>query len=95
MKIYKNFHFHLNKLDGGLSALHVQGLGHVPALGELAGDGVEGARPLVQLVDRVEGEGLRSVGQQLGVSLNMSTIGENWKKRLIFHTFVKFLRSES
>ena len=71
MKIYKNFLFHLNKLDGGLSALHVQGLGHVPALGELAGDGVEGARPLVQLVNGAEGQGLRSVAYQLRVGLKV------------------------
>ena len=40
---------HLDQLDGGLSALHVHCLGHVPALGQLAGDGVQGAGPLVQL----------------------------------------------
>ena len=60
---------HFNQLDGRLSALHVQGLGHVPALGQLAGDGVEGARPLVQLVNRAEGQSLRSIGDQLGVGL--------------------------
>ena len=60
---------HLDQLDSGLSALHVHGLGHVPTLGQLAGDGVQGARPLVQLVNRAEGQGLRSIGDQLGVGL--------------------------
>ena len=60
---------YLDQLDSGLSALHVHGLGHVPALGQLAGDGVQGAGPLVQLVNRAERQGLRSVGDQLGVGL--------------------------
>ena len=60
---------HLDQLDSGLPPLHVHGLGHVPTLGELAGDGVEGARPLVQLVNRAEGQGLRSIGDQLCVGL--------------------------
>ena len=44
-------------------------VGHVAALGELAGDGVQGAGPLVQLVNRAEGQSLRSIGDQLGVGL--------------------------
>ena len=42
---------HLYQLNSSLSSLHVQGLGHVPALGQLAGNGVEGASALVQLFD--------------------------------------------
>ena len=61
---------YIDELHRCLPPLHVEGLGSVPTLGQLAGDGVEGARSLVQLVDGVECQGFSSIGDQLGVRLN-------------------------
>ena len=62
--------YYVNKLHSCLSALHIQSLGGVASLHELAGDGVEGPRALVQLLDRVELQGLSRVVDQKSVSLN-------------------------
>ena len=62
--------YYVNKLHSGLPALHIQSLSGVPSLHQLTGDGVQGPRPLVQLLDRVELQGLSRVVDQKGVSLN-------------------------
>ena len=68
---------YVNKLDSSLSALHIQSLGGVASLHELAGDGVEGPRALVQLLDGVELQGLRRVVDQEGVGLDIIRVRDS------------------
>ena len=65
---------YVNKLDGSLSALHIQSLGGVASLDQLAGDGVEGPRALVQLLNGVELQGLSRVVDQESVGLDIITV---------------------
>ena len=60
---------YVDQLNGSFSALHVQSLGGVPSLDQLAGDGVQGPRPLVQLLDGVELQGLGRVVDEKRVGL--------------------------
>ena len=69
---------YINELHCSLPPLHVEGLGGVSTLGQLAGDGVQGARPLVKLVNRVECQGLRCIGYQLCVGLEENNYVEGW-----------------
>ena len=64
---------YVNKLHGGLSALHIERLSGVAPLDQLAGDGVQGARPLVQLLYGVELKRLRGVVDKKSVGLNMTS----------------------
>ena len=66
--------YYVNKLHSGLPALHIQSLGGVSSLDQLTGDGVEGPRALVQLLDGVELQGLSRVVDQEGVGLNIITV---------------------
>ena len=69
--------YYVNKLHGGLSALHIQSLGGVASLYQLAGDGVEGPRALVQLLDGVELQGLCRVVDQEGVGLDIIRVRDS------------------
>ena len=69
--------YYVNKLYSGLSALHIQSLGGVSSLDQLAGDGVEGPRALVQLLDGVELQGLRRVVDQEGVGLDIIRVRDS------------------
>ena len=68
---------YVDKLNGSLPALHIQSLGGVSSLDQLAGDGVEGPRALVQLLDGVELQGLRRVVDQEGVGLDIIRVRDS------------------
>ena len=87
---------YVNKLDGSLSALHIQSLGGVASLYQLAGDGVEGPRALVQLLDGVELQGLCRVVDQEGVGLDIirMRVSES-QSALCSLTLVRFRSRES
>ncbi len=56
-----------NHVDGGLPALHVEGLGERPVAGHVGGDGGQGGGALREVVQGVEGQGV--LGGHDGVSV--------------------------